>query len=219
MSKAVKAVTRPMRAVLSGVNKLRKKVVAEGKRFAKSDLGKMVITAALVYFGGAAIAGMSSGAGAMAGLQGAWTSLGTAGSAAMAGNFSGAASALGSGFGGTAMTGTQLAASQAAAALPAAAQVGNGAGAIKTMTGLGPANLSPVAPLDLAGLGGSAPQGMLAKIASSPYLAPSLVIAGSGMLTSIGQGKQMEAMQEREDEKEEDRRRRYNTNAGARLWG
>lgn len=210
MSKAVKAVTRVVGKVVNGVGRLAEKVTGS-KTIGK--LARIAAIAATVYFGGAAIAGMSSGAGAMAGIKGAWTSLGTAGNALMAGNFSGAGTALGSGFGGTAMTGTQLAASQAATAAGQAASAAGFGGS--TATGL-PTVAADVANVAASSGGGG---GMLAKIASSPYLAPSLVSAGSGMLTSIGQGKQMEAMQEREDEKEEDRRRRYNTNVGTRLWG
>ena len=60
--------------------------------------------------------------------------------------------------------------------------------------------------------------GMLGSIFNSKT-APALIQAGGGMLSSAGQAKQIEAMQERQDEKEEDRLRRYNTNVGTRLWG
>lgn len=214
MSKVVKSITRVVGKVVNGVGKLAEKVTGS-KTIGR--LARVAAIAATVYFGGAAIAGMSSGAGAMAGLQGAWTSLGTAGSAAMAGNFSGAASALGSGFGGTAMTGTQLAASQAGAAATQAAGAAGFSGS--TMTGL-PTVAGDVANVAAtSGAGGGGGGGMLSKFMSNPYVAPAVVQAGAGMLSSVGQGKQMEALQEREDEKEEDRRRRYNTNNGTRLWG
>jgi hypothetical protein len=210
MSKIVRAATRVVGKVVNGVGKLAEKVTGS-KTIGK--LARVAAIAATVYFGGAAIAGMTSGAGAMAGIQGAWTSLGTAGNALMAGNFSGAGTALGSGFGGTAMTGTQLAASQAGAAATQAAGAAGFSGA--TSTGL-PTVAGDVANVAASKGGGG---GMLSKFMSNPYVAPSLVQAGAGMLSSVGQGKQMEAMQEREDEKEEDRRRRYNTNVGTRLWG
>lgn len=212
MSKVVKAVTRTVSKVVNGVGKAAEKLTGS-KTVGK--LARVAAISATVYFGGAAIAGVSSGAGAMAGLQGAWTSLGTAGSAAMAGNFSGAASALGSGFGGTAMTGTQLATSQAATRAAGQAAAAGFGGATGTGLPTVAADAANVVTNTAAKGGG----GMLGKFMSSPYVAPAIVQAGAGMLQGAGQAKQMEAMQEREDEKEEDQRRRYNTNVGTRLWG
>ena len=54
---------------------------------------------------------------------------------------------------------------------------------------------------------------------ASPYAAPALIQAGSGMLSGIAQGKQMEAMYAKKDEDEEKARARYNANVGTRLWG
>lgn len=107
MSKAVKSVGRAVSKVVKGVTNAVKKV-------AKSKLGRVLIAAAAIYFGGAALMGAmgTSGAAAAGGLSGlsgaaanisaAWSSLGTAGSALMSGNLSGAGSAVASGFTGTA---------------------------------------------------------------------------------------------------------------------
>ncbi|MFT6550460.1 MAG: hypothetical protein ACJA1I_000488 [Zhongshania marina] len=67
IKKAVKKVTGGIKKVFSGVKKIGGKVVdglrsvgREVKRFAKSDLGKIVIAAALIYVGGAAFLAMNS---------------------------------------------------------------------------------------------------------------------------------------------------------------
>lgn len=95
-----------MSRVVRGVGKLVKGVVNGVKKFAKSKLGKIIIAAALVYFGGAALSGgfSSVGAGgtfmqgasaglssAASGITNAWTSL-------AAGEFGSAGSALAGGF-------------------------------------------------------------------------------------------------------------------------
>ena len=105
MSKVVKSVGRAISKVVKGT-------VNAVKKFAKSKIGRVIITAAAIYFGGAALAGgfgssaaggsflsgMSSGvANAATSLKGAWT-------AATAGNFTGAGGVtanLGAGFQGT----------------------------------------------------------------------------------------------------------------------
>ena len=106
VKKVFKAVTKIPKAIGSAINKVHKKL-------RQSKIYKIALTAAAVYFGGAALIGMAGGGGAAAGLSSAWGGLQGAGSALMAGNFSGAASALGSGFMGTygaaAATGTALA--------------------------------------------------------------------------------------------------------------
>lgn len=105
MSKVVKGVGRAISKVVKGVTNVVKKV-------AKSKIGKVLIAAAAIYFGGAALMGAmgTSGAAAAGGLSGlsgaaanvgaAWSSLGSAGSALLGGNLSGAGSALASGFSG-----------------------------------------------------------------------------------------------------------------------
>lgn len=109
MSKVVKGIGRAIGKVVKGV-------VKAVKGFAKSTVGKVLIAAATVYFGGAAIMGAVGGAsagtgvmgtiggalkGATAGIANAWSGLTAAGSAALGGNFSAAGSSLGSGFTGS----------------------------------------------------------------------------------------------------------------------
>jgi len=99
MSKAVRKIGRSIKKVVKGVGKVAQKAW-------KSPIGKALMIAGTVYFGGAAIGGMMGGAGgagagmlsnAAAGISNAWTSLGTATSAAMGGNFSAAGQALSAG--------------------------------------------------------------------------------------------------------------------------
>lgn len=106
MSKLVKSVGRAISKVVKGVVNVVKKVV---KTVTSSKIGKIILVAAAVYFGGAALSGALSstaGSSALTGISNAWTSLTTAGSQALAGNFANAASALGTGIqGGAAIAG------------------------------------------------------------------------------------------------------------------
>jgi hypothetical protein len=88
VSKVVKGVGRAVSKVVDGVKNVVKQVT-------KSKLGKVLVGAALIYFGGAALmgsmgfgaagaAGASGLTGAAQGISAAWTSLGTAGSQLMA---------------------------------------------------------------------------------------------------------------------------------------
>lgn len=68
--KAIKSVTGGIKKAFKGISKIRSKVVdslrsvrRELKRFAKSDLGKIVIAAALIYVGGAAYLAANSATG------------------------------------------------------------------------------------------------------------------------------------------------------------
>lgn len=117
MSKVVKGVTRAVKGVVKGVSKVVKSV-AKGvsgvvKKIAGSKLGKVLLAAATIYFGGAALMGAIGGAGAStgflgtiggaikgagAGIANAWTGLTGAAGAAMGGNFGAAGSSLSQGF-------------------------------------------------------------------------------------------------------------------------
>lgn len=220
MSKVVKGVTRAIGKVVNGIGRLAEKITGS-KTIGK--LAKFAAMAATVYFGGAAIAGVASGAGAVAGLQGAWTSLGTAGSALMAGNISGAGTALASGMSGTAMTGAQLASSQVAGATAAAGlppvDYGLTAGSKVVGSGTGIAAVPSTASTVAQAVAPQASTGFLAKIAASPYTAPALIQAGSGMLGSMAQAKQLDEAQKRQERLSDEERKRYNTNVGTRLWG
>lgn len=118
VKKVFKAVTKIPKAIGSAVNKVHKKL-------RQSKIYKIALTAAAVYFGGAALIGMAGGGGAAAGLSSAWGGLQGAGSALMAGNFSGAASALGSGFMGTYGTAAATAAGSTLAGAAPLTQVGS----------------------------------------------------------------------------------------------
>ena len=98
MSKVVRGVGRAVGKVVKGVVKVVKSV-------ATSKFQKLIRMAALIYFGGAALSGaLSSGGTAAGAVANAATSLGTAGSELMAGNFANAAGAIGSGIQGGAAT-------------------------------------------------------------------------------------------------------------------
>jgi hypothetical protein len=101
MSKVVKSVGRAVSKVVKGT-------VKAVKKFAKSKIGRVIITAAAIYFGGAALAGGfgSSAAGGSflsgmgTGVANAASSLSTAWTSALSGNFAQAGSAISSGFSG-----------------------------------------------------------------------------------------------------------------------
>tara|TARA_R110002095_G_scaffold197339_1_gene176393 strand:- start:13702 stop:14589 length:888 start_codon:yes stop_codon:yes gene_type:complete len=137
VKKAVKKVTGGIKKVFSGVKKIGSKVVdglrsvgREVKRFAKTGLGKVVIAAALIYVGGAALlaSGGLGGTGATMSFASALASpgavvgqlgIGAAGAGAGAGAGSGAGAIAG-------MTGAEA----AAAAGVSSATMGGTAGAI-----------------------------------------------------------------------------------------
>tara|TARA_R110000868_G_scaffold10694_1_gene51949 strand:+ start:801 stop:1571 length:771 start_codon:yes stop_codon:yes gene_type:complete len=111
MSKVVKGIGRAISGVVKGVVNVVKDV-------AKSKLGKILITAAAVYFGGAALMGGASASaaggsflsGASAGLSGAASGVSTAWSSLMAGEVGAAGSSLSSGFTGAGAAGAATAA-------------------------------------------------------------------------------------------------------------
>lgn len=184
-------VVRSLPLLVKGVQTLWKKVY---KPVAKSKLGKIAIAAAAMYFGVPAVTG-AFGAGAtgtvMGNLSAAWGGLSSAAGSALAGNLAQAGSQLGAGMlgGGSAM-----------------AAAGGGAGAASSMLAGAPA---------LA----AAPQATTAaSMFANPYLAPSLVQAGGQIIQGIGGAVSQREFQRREDEKEDDARKRYNTNVGTRLW-
>jgi hypothetical protein len=117
MSKVVRSVGKAVSGVVKGVTKTVKSVVKGVggviKKIASSPIGKALLVAATIYFGGAAIMGAMGGAGAStgffgtiggaikgagAGIANAWSGLTAASSAAMAGNFGTAGSSLSQGF-------------------------------------------------------------------------------------------------------------------------
>lgn len=214
MSKVVKGVVRAVKKVVSGVASVVKKVV-------KSPIGKVIIAAAAVYFGGAALAGaMSSTAGssALGAISNAWTSLGTAGSQLMAGNLGNVAGALGTGIQGGAATiaeGGNLIAGGLGGAAP---------GAMTTAAPIAPPINNPsafVAP----GATPPANNGLISGAwnalgdRSKAALISGATQIGGGMIQGMGQQKAAQEQRDYEAQQAQAARDRYNQNVGTMWWG
>lgn len=216
MSKVVKSVGRAISKVVKGVAKAVRKV-------AQSKLGRVLIGAAAIYFGGAALMGAmgTSGAAAAGGLSGlsgaaanigaAWSSLGTAGSALMGGNLSGAGSAVASGFTGTAAGGSALAGAAGTAVGTAAAAPTVTGAATGATTG---ATVGAGAGAGTAAGAGSLGQGLIgaAKINAATQLV-------GGVVQGAGQQKAMEDQRNYDQQQAQAARDRYNQNVGTTWWG
>lgn len=219
----VKAVAAPVVNVVKNVAKaavevvktVAKPVVEAVKAVASSKLGKVVLTAAAIYFGGAALAGAMGTIGTStsflsgmgAGVANAASSLSTAWSATMAGNFSQAGSALASGIqgqtAGNLMAGAagNAGASAVAGATPTvqtAAQMGEGFAADMAASGAKPTSSGLV-----SGVWNS--MGDRTKAA---------VISGGtqligGVVSGIGQQKAMEEQRNYEQQLADQARNRY----------
>ncbi len=212
MSKVVKSIGRAIGKVVKGVAKIAKKII-------KSPIGKLVAGAALAFFGvpavtgffgGAAGAGASGLTGALNGISGAWSGLTGAATSLAAGNLGEAASQIATGFtGGSSAGGSGLVGGAMSPTEQTFAKLAGDA------AGAGTASMGSAA----AG-GATTPvsQGLVGKLLSSPYAAPALIQAGSQIVSGIGQGKMIEAQNERQDRLAEEERQRYNTNVGARLF-
>jgi len=231
MSKVVKGIGRAIGKVVKGVTNVVKKV-------AKSKLGKVLITAAAIYFGGAALQGAMQGAsagsgffgsissglsGAAQGIGNAWSSLGTAASQAVGGNFANAGNALSTGFqGGSAsmvdgaLVSQPLSIASAppppTASVPAAPPTGRTD--INALIGKTPPQMS-VPGLNVPP---TTPPGLLASAMSSPYTAPAMIMSGTQLLGGYMQGKAAQDQQDQQIAMAEDERKRYNANVGARLY-
>jgi hypothetical protein len=224
MSKVVKKVGRAIGKVVEGVKKVVSKTFAEVKRFAKSDIGKALIIAATVYFGGAALSGaMSSTAGssALTGISNAWTSLSTAGSQALAGNFANAASALGTGIqGGAAVAGeaglmTSGVGGTAASFAPVESLAPTSVG---TTSGASSAALSPAAPEAALNAGAPNLTKPAADAASKGFFSSDVakygaITAGTqlagGLIQGAGQQKALEDQRRYEQQLFEQQNQRY----------
>jgi hypothetical protein len=226
MSKVVKSIGRAIGKVVKGVTKVVKKV-------AKSKFGKVLVAAAAIYFGGAALmgglsapagsglSGFMSGAGS--GISNAWSSLLSAGSSAMSGNFAQAGSQLASGFqGGTAAsTGAQTFAPSGIDFLTGnnAAVASQSLGAMpSTSPYINPATgANPLAPLV------QAPPAPPSSGFWSSYGGAGAMIAGSqlagGLISGVGQSKAQQEQRAYEERTAADARDRYNANFGSSLWG
>ena len=135
-SKVWKGIRKGVKNVFKGVKKVVSKAWKEVKRFAKSDLGKVVIAAAAIYFGGQALGYWGEGA---------------AQAAATTGEL--AASTVPGSLEGVALSGADLAAMGAPEAM-VAQQAGAGAG-------LGSLSNVALSGADMAAMG--APQSMVAQ--------------------------------------------------------
>lgn len=226
MSKVVKGIGRAIGKVVKGVVNVVKKV-------ASSKLGKILIGAALVYFGGAALMGGMQGAaagqgfmgtissglsGAAQGVANAWTSLGTAATQAIGGNFANAGNALSTGFqGGTAtmaegaLVSQPLSITSAPMASPPSAIPATPPSSgldMNAVLGKTPPQMS----IPGANVPTPPPPGMIGKIMASPYTAPALISGGTQLIGGAMQGYGAQKQQEKDVA-------RYNTNVGTRLFG
>lgn len=211
MSKVVKGVFRAVSKVVSGVVKAVKKV-------AKSPIGKIILAAATIYFGGAAIMGAMgapAGSGIMGALQGAgagisnaWTSLLQAGSSALGGNFAQAGSQLSAGFQGTTMAAQNAVAAAAPAASGAAGAFGGNIAGTATAAegaaaGTGLVNAAPKAATGFWGTNAGA----------------ATVLAGGQLAGGLIQGVGAQKEAERQERLQAEARARYSRNVGTPLWG
>jgi hypothetical protein len=225
MAKVVKGIGRAVSGVVKGVTKavsgVVKGVTNAVKKIVSSPIGKAILMAGAVYFGGAAIMGAMGGAsagtgimgtlsgglkGAMAGIGNAWTGLKAAGGAAMAGNFGQAGSSLWGG-----MSGAYSAGQGAVATL---AQPAGGLLTQQTTNGYNlafqPGGAAPAVP---AG-GAPAAGGDLAKAVTRS----AMINAGSQLAGNVMTGMAEEAKYKEELKQEALARQRHNDNVGARLF-
>lgn len=239
MSKAVKAVTRTVSNVVKGAVKVVSKVTEGVKSVAQSKFGKILITAAAIYFGGAALAGgfSSSAAGGSflsgmgTGVANAASGLSTAWSAAVGGDFAGAGSALSSGFQDQAVGGmsTGLAGAGGAGATTQAgvgSTMGGAGGISGSATQIAPSLGTSSAATGAGSVVGSG-AGAGAGAAGSGGIAQGLIGAAKiqagtqlvgGLVQGYGAQKATEDQRNYEVEQAALARDRYNSNVGAKLW-
>lgn len=237
MSKVVKSVTR----VVSNVVKSAASVI---KKVASSKLGKILVTAAAVYFGGAALAGGfgSSAAGGSflsgmgTGVANAASSLSTAWGSALSGNFAGAGNALASGFQGQAaggMTTSMAGAGGAAgagtsgvtqanvgASMGGAQGIGGSANSLSTVgnsIGAGGAGAGVG-----TGVGAGAGAGAGGMSVGEGLMGAAKIQAGTALIGGVMQGKgQADAVADQrayEERMAQQARGRADQNIGAQLW-
>ena len=234
MSKVVKKIGRSIKKVVKGVVKGVKKV---WKKVKQSKVLKVIATAALIYFGGAALMGGIGGAaggggisgalsGAAQGMGNAWSSLSAAGSSVMGGNFSAAGSNLMAGVQGqtiNAATGPAtgvvsggvngLLANTGTAAGTSAAGVSNIAPGMAKMGATNVVN-STAAQLGQQGLQEAGKKGLLGTMMSSPYTAPALISTGGNMIAGYAQGAQQQEMLDQQAQRAQEERDLYGENVG-----
>lgn len=234
MSKVVKGIGRAISGVVKGVVNVVKDV-------AKSKLGKILITAAAVYFGGAALSGAFGGAttaagtvatgleGATAAIGNAWTSLGTAATQAAGAvtgaegaSFANAGNALSTGFGGSAATmGSEGLISNAVAPSAASLPVQSGGRAMANGLPFNPSDAQVTNYIQNAAGNSSLtspPSSFMGNMMSSPYAAPAAIMSGTQLIGGAMQGYGAQQEAKRQEKMSADARTRYNANVGTRLF-
>lgn len=189
--KGIKKVVKPIRRLKSKAmnvatlglwdktKKIRHKII-------KSKAFRVVVGAATVYFGGAALMAMAGGGTASAGIGSAWAGVKGAGSALASGSLSGAGSALSTGF----TSGAQMS-GFAAGAANATANIGANATAAGTVAA---GSMSPVAGGGSVIPGVSAPastpftSGLMANNAAAGGMSPVITAGSTAGATTTGQG-------------------------------
>lgn len=174
IAKAVKKVWRPIEKLNSklvniGTLGLHNKTKKFRHKIIKSKVFKIVVAAAAIYFGGAALLSLANGGTAMAGIGSAWSGVTGAGSALASGNFAAAGSSLSAGFtsGSAAGAAGTFAGGKAAATMAAA---GGNAAAVG----------SAAAGAQASGYTGSAMKSWVAAGGNSASMTPALTGAASG---------------------------------------
>jgi hypothetical protein len=233
MSKIVKGVGKVIKGVAKVAQKVVKGVGKVVKSIAKSKIGKVLLAAATVYFGGAAIMGAVGGAsagtgfmgtisgaiqGAGAGITSAWNGLVGAGGALMGGQGLGAAgSSLSQGFMGAGAAGQ--AAVGGAAAGTAGAAPGLIQGAVTSPVHMGSVVGTPLGPAGAAaapaagGAGGwvSGVWNGLGEYGKMAAIQAGSQLAG-GLIQGVGAQKQQQALWDREDTLASNERERRDQN-------
>lgn len=234
MSKVVRGIGRAIGKVVKGVGNVVKKVVS-------SKIGKVLVGAALVYFGGAALmGGLGAGAGtgvsgflsgAGQGIANAWTSLTQAAGSALGGQFTQAGSQLSAGIQGTT---TALQGEAALSAASQAAQTSMAAGNAGAATN--PALLesyagTPGYGASTAGAGnaamntipGSTGPGLIQRAANGlgnvwngmgDKAQAAAITGGTQLVGGLIQGYGMQKAQDRQEQLTADQRAAYNRNIG-----
>jgi len=235
MSKVVKKVGRAISGVVKGVVNVVKKV-------ASSKIGKVLLAAATVYFGGAAIMGAMGGASASTGfmgtiggaLKGATAGIANAWGGLTGSLTGGGFSALGQGFTGSYAAGSGAVSAANAAAIQAAGggfpAGAGGYGSVGTsgQTAVGTTSLSsaPSAALTNSAASGAVTEpGIISRAwnglgdyGKMAAVSGTMNLAG-GAIQGAGQQKAMEEQRNYELEQQQAARDRYNQNVGTRLWG
>lgn len=230
MSKVVKGIGRAISKVVKGVTNVVKKVV-------KSKLGKVLLTAATIYFGGAALAGGFQGAaagqgflgsissglsGAAQGVANAWNSLGTAASQALGGNFATAGKALSTGIqGGSATMAEGALVSQplsiaSAPITPPSMTPAPATGGVDMNAVLG--RTPPQMSVPGVNVPPPSSPGLLASAMSSPYTAPAMIMSGTQLLGGAMQGYGAQKQQDQQIAMAEEEKKRYQQNLGTLLY-